>query len=452
MNKKKQKEKKEQNKYHPARNMLEVIQVLDFNEPLEGGDPKYVRTEKGRGEFSFKNLLSDLGVDVENEILSAPLDKSYNLFCGHNGCGKSTELLQLSDYLGERNIFFVLYLDCVKELDHNNLNYPDIMVAIAKRLLQELQESNIKIKQIYIQELNEWFSEKILKSEKLRDFALEIEAGMGAQASIPWLAKLFAKLTGKIKTGATYKEEIRREVRNSFSDFAASFNQLIKASESELKKKGKARKLLLIIDGTDKLRDDDSQRLFIRDVDQLMQIQANFIYCAPIQLLYEGYEVQQKFDHYTLPMIKIYHKNSSEKYQPGFEVMKKMIYKRIDKSLFEDESVAEQLIEFSGGNPRLLLRLLKYARRASDMKQFRQKDVDKAIYDLKMDYWKFIEPEDYEILYKVDKGEIVGGSSEQIRRLLLNLAILEYNSGWRRSQPVIRSLKEYKKVADAAGN
>ena len=434
----------------PAKNMYVVNRVLDFNEPLAEGDPKYVKTEKGRGEFSFNGLLRYLGVNVEQETLFSPLEKSYNLFCGHTGCGKSTELRQLAYNLKKKNIFFVIYLDCVNELDHNNLNYPDIMLAIANKLLTELEENDIKIDDIFLKRLHSWFTEKILTSEKLRDFAMEVETGLEAGVSIPLLAKLFTKLTGKIKTGATYKEVIRNEIRNSFSDFAASFNQLIQASESELKNKGKAGKLLLIIDGTDKLRDDDSQRLFIKDVDQLMQIQANFIYCAPIQLLYEGHQVLQRFDHFTLPMIKIFHKDSTEPYEPGINVLKKLIYKRIDANLFEDETVVDKLIKYSGGNPRLLLRLLKYAWRGSDMQQFRKKDVEKAFHLLAMDYRKFIKPEDYEILYKVDKGEILDGSSDQIRRLLFDLAILEYNSGWWRSHPAVRELDGYKKAVHAS--
>lgn len=445
---------KDRNKdFEPPRDMWEVNASLNFDLPLDDDDPRYVDTEKGRGEFSFNELYTALGVDINRKELRIPREKSYNLFCGHRGCGKSTELRRLSKYIQRDNLFFVVFLDSLAELDVNNLYYPDLLLALANNLLVKLNDTGIEIDRVLLKNLSQWFSEKILKSEKLKDFSMEVTAGAGIKAGIPFLAKLSAALTNKIKTGATYKEEIRDVVKNTFSEFAFGFNQLIGAAEKAIKKTGKVKKLIFIIDGTDRLGDEDSKRFFIKDVYQLQQIEANFIYCAPIHLLYEGNQVQQWFNRFVLPMIKIYPaKNLTARYEDGYEVLRQIIYMRADKELFESEGIVDLLIENSGGNPRDLLRLLQYALQKSDMERFKKTDVEKAVHSLAMDYRRFLNMEDYEILYKIDGGEIVDGNSAQIRRLLYNLAILEYNSGWWRAHPVTRRLEGYNKVANAAGN
>lgn len=435
----------------PPQDMWKVNANINFDIPLDDNDPRYVDTQKGRGEFSFNALFTTLNVDVKRGELRNPRDKSYNLLCGHRGCGKSTELRRLSNYLHRDKLFFVVFLDSLAELDVNNLHYPDLLLALANKLLQELTETAVKVDSEFVTNLSQWFSERILKSEKLKDFAAEVNADIKMSLGVPFLAGLAAKLTNKIKTGATYKEEIRQVIKNSFSEFAFAFNQFITAAESALRKAGKGNKLIFIIDGTDRLADDDSKRFFIKDVYQLQQIEANFIYCAPIHLLYEGNQVQQWFNHFTLPMIKIYsQKKSAEKYGDGFEVLRKIVYMRADKKLFESEAIVDLMIENSGGNPRDLLRLMLYALRGSDMERFKKADVEKAIHDLAMDYRRFLNIEDYDILYKIDSGEIVDGNSEQIRRLLYNLGILEYNSGWWRTHPVIRTLDGYIRSGNAA--
>jgi energy-coupling factor transporter ATP-binding protein EcfA2 len=430
--------------YSPPQDMWTVNANLDFNEPLADDDPRYVDTEKARGEFNFKSLLTTLGVDMKKAELRSPKNKSYNLFCGHRGCGKSTELRRLSRFLHQKNLFFVIFLDSVAELDTNNLQYSDVLLALATKLLSKLKDNNIKVDKIFLDNLNQWFSERIIKSEKLKDFSAEVAADVEAKGGIPFLAKLSARLTGKIKSGATYKEEIRQEMKNSFSDFAFAFNQLITAVGNALEKASKGKKLLFIIDGTDRLNTEDSHRLFIKDVNQMQQIEANFIYCAPIHLLYEGNQVQQGFTQFILPMIKIFHEKSLEKYDAGYEVMRKIVYKRAAKELFESEAIVDLLIENSGGNPRDLLKLLHYALRESDMERFTGDNVKKAVSNLAMDYRMFLNTEDYKILYRIDHNQNVDENSEQIRKLLYNLAILQYNNYWWHSHPVIRHLDGYK--------
>ncbi|MCX6581216.1 MAG: hypothetical protein NT166_13650 [Candidatus Aminicenantes bacterium] len=91
--------KEKNSNFVPPQDMWEVNANLNFDLPLAEDDPRYVDSEKGRGKFSYNEMYRTLGIDVKQGELRAPREKSYNLFCGHRGCGKSTELRRLAmDY------------------------------------------------------------------------------------------------------------------------------------------------------------------------------------------------------------------------------------------------------------------------------------------------------------------------------------------------------------------
>ncbi len=144
-------------------------------------------------------------------------------------------------------------------------------------------------------------------------------------------------------------------------------------------------------------------------------------------------------------MIKISQKDSVSRYEEGYEVLRKIVYRRVDKDLFESEEIVDMLIENSGGSPRELLKLLKYALVDSDMEHFAVENARKAIHNLSMDYRMFLNTDDYKVLYDMDHGNSADENSEQIRHLLYNLAILQYNNYWRRSHPIVRHLSGYTK-------
>ena len=213
---------------------------------------------------------------------SAPPDRRYALFCGHRGCGKSTELRRIAAQLDKPGGFAVVFLDGVQDLDTNNLKYADVLFAIAKRLVEKLQEEKLQLDQVHLSKLEEWFKTRIESHTKTKDFALDVKAGAKASTGLPWLGKLFASITAAFKTNSTYKDELRRVLKNTFSDFADAFNGLRLAAEAKFKEQGRADRILFVIDGTDRLSGEDSKSFFVDDVHQLQVIDGLFIYCAPI--------------------------------------------------------------------------------------------------------------------------------------------------------------------------
>ncbi len=82
--------------YTPPKDIWDVSNTnLKYQEPLDAKDPRYVETEAGRGNVSFNRIYRPLGVE-KGQVMKRPSQESYTVFCGHRGCGKSTELKRLA--------------------------------------------------------------------------------------------------------------------------------------------------------------------------------------------------------------------------------------------------------------------------------------------------------------------------------------------------------------------
>ncbi len=244
-----------------------------------------------------------------------------------------------------------------------------------------------------------------------------------AKSGIPFLGSLFAELTSSVRGKSEYKDELRRTIKNSYSEFTEAFNQLIEAAQAAIMAAGMGKQILFIVDGTDRLSGEESRRFFAEDVFQLQAVRGNFIYCCPIQLLHEGNQVQQHFRHFTLPMIKLYEKDGKTRFEPGFQALRNMVLARADNSLFDSEQTLDLAIQYSGGNPRELLKILEYSFTVQANDLFDRESVETAIADLANDYKRFLKTSDYSLIYAIDQGLDLEDEDGRVNHLLLNLAV-----------------------------
>ena len=431
--------------YTPPDTLGGVYDNIQFDTPLEPNDPRYVDTIPGRGDFNFREIYQSYKVNPETSSFDqAPPQKVYTLFCGHRGCGKSTELKRIASSLDKDNLFFVVFLDTSIELDNNNVHYVDVFMALAKKLFERLQTLDLGIDPVFLKNLEAWFSERILVNGQCRDFSSSIESGIKAEAGIPYLFTLFSRLTSSFKINATYKNELRTTIKNTFSQFSDCFNQLLMAVSDRITTINR-QSLLFMVDGLDKLSAEDAKKFFVNDVTQLRQINANFIYTGPIDLFCSGTQTQQLFNFSILPMIKIHERNGA-KNEKGFLALRNMIYKRAHKNLFSSETDVDKIIEFSGGNPRQVLQLIQYAYQNASIDIFDAECIDKAIHKLANTFRYFLTAEDYKLLHEIDHSPLEEHvQSLRTRKLLYELALLQYNDWWWKSHPVVRTLPGYKK-------
>ena len=422
--------------YEPPRDIWEVNATLRFDEPLNGDqDPRWVDTHAARGDASLDRLMRVMGVDITTGQLRKAPERGYYLFCGHRGSGKSTELRHIRNQLNKPNIYHVVLADAALELDVNNLRYQDILFHLAGKLAESLNERGVHIDSVHLRKLDDWFTERVAKSEKTRSFATEARAGVDARLSILGLARVFAHVSTTLRTNTIHKDELRRTLRNYFSDFANAFNHLIEVAQSKL-----GQPILFVVDGTDRLRKDDADAFFNTDIHQLQQIRGIFIYCAPVHLTYQSNVLGSNFDEvFHLPMIRVEEKDGSPN-RHGLGAMRQMLLRRAHEDLFEP-GVVDYLVQHCGGHPRDLLRLLQGAFLHAERERFDADGARRAVRDLGSDFRRMLRPTDYEHLASVDIGQ--AQDADRSQWLLYNLALLEYNDFYWRSHPAIRETSAY---------
>ena len=117
--------------------------TLDISNPED--KKYYIDFSSVRGGQIIEELKNSITWADENEF-------TCNLFTGHVGCGKSTELLYLKKEL-EAEGFHVVYFESDEDLDMGDVDISDILLAIARRVSQSLEEEKSYQKSGYFQNL-----------------------------------------------------------------------------------------------------------------------------------------------------------------------------------------------------------------------------------------------------------------------------------------------------------
>ena len=428
--------------YQPPGHLLEVLQKIEYEEALSDQDPRYVDSQEARGsEITFTRLARKFGWDPASNAFFALYEK-HILFFGHIGIGKTTELRRYALQLNASRRFYVVEVDVLAKLDRNNLQYTEVLMAMAETLLERLHADGFVLGAEALEPLQRWFGNVVETQTTTKELSAELKTVAEGGGGIPGLIKLLATFTAAFKTGSSQKSEWRREIRNDFTSLALAFNTLIRLAEAQLARKGRAEQLLFLIDGTDKMRGEDTQLFFVQDAEQLLAIETLVIYTAPLHLKYDG-RLGGKLDaDLVLPMMKLYERDGG-RFEAGWSTMRRLLLLRADQCLFASDAEVERLVEYSGGHPRELLRLLKLCCEVAD-DQIDASVVQTAIQKLAADYRYFLKPADYALLKTIDSNPVDGGNDEQAQELLHRLALLQYNAGtWRLSHPVVRTLEGY---------
>jgi hypothetical protein len=123
----------------------------------------------------------------DNITFFSPDEPTCELFTGHIGCGKSTELLRLKADL-EQEGFHVVYFESSQDLEMGDVDIGDILLAIARRVSESLEHLE-KVK------IGEPESLKSLLRGAAKLLQTEIE--LSAEASVPGIGKVAASTEGK---------------------------------------------------------------------------------------------------------------------------------------------------------------------------------------------------------------------------------------------------------------
>jgi len=315
----------------------------------------YVDCQKVRGD---SDILHDLGQHIEWS------DKpTCQLYAGHRGAGKSTELLRLRHHLREQGYYVVYFAADEGDIDPEDARYTDILLACVRQLLMDLQATDSN-------PLGRWLKQV---GTSLRQFAeTEMTLEMAADVEVPLL---FGRLTANLRGSPSVRKQIRDEV----DPHTVSLLEALNAFIAEAQHGGiTADRLVLIVDNLDRIVpifNDDTQRtnhqeIFIDRSEQLTALNCHVIYTVPISMVYSEWDttLNNRYDNVaTLPTVMIHKRGMTRRLSlHGIQVFKELLEKRSQQAaglaiteVLRDDNIVAKLCLMSGGNLGNLMQLIQ---------------------------------------------------------------------------------------------
>ncbi|NES86216.1 MAG: AAA family ATPase, partial [Moorea sp. SIO2B7] len=242
----------------------ELYNAFDPFEPLPANDERYVDCKEVRGNEDILKIGRKIKRSRRN---------TCQLYAGHRGAGKSTELLRLKDYL-EKYEFYVVYFAADEEdIDSEDAQYTDILLACTRHLLEELKNADSIPLRNWLKEC--WDDLKDLMMTKIELEGFSIETGE--------ITGLFAKLTANLKAVPSERSKIRARVNPHTVNLIKALNQFIDNATKKLTDNNK--KLAIIVDNLDRIAPitrengrNNHDEIFLDRSEQLQGLNCSVIY------------------------------------------------------------------------------------------------------------------------------------------------------------------------------
>ena len=416
--------------------------TLDISKPE---DKKfYIDFSSVRGGQMIEELKNSILWADENEF-------TCNLFTGHVGCGKSTELLYLKKELEEEG-FLVIYFESDEDLDMGNVDISDILLAIARRVSQSLEDLKSDRESRIFQDL-------LQKAKKL----LLGEIRINAKGKIPGVGDLkidlggeedlkvsfsnaISEITVASKRNRDLQDRLRAYLEPKTDGILTVLNQgLFAPTGQQLQELGK-QGLVIIVDNLDRLSKIEKtskrflpQYIFADRGTDLTRLQCHLVYTMPLALRYsDDYGlIRERFkvDPAVLPMVPVKTRDGQVNHK-GMELLKKMVLVRVPNFQEEQESVIieqffgspetlDYLCSMSGGHVRNLLIILRsWINKARKLPLDREK-LEEVLVNQRSEMMTSITKDEWELIHRVQQEKQLAGDKDY-DKLIHNRFVFEY--------------------------
>jgi AAA ATPase domain len=426
--------------------------AFDPFRPLPANDPAWVDCSSVRGE---EDILAGLGLEIQRSP-----KVTTQLYAGHRGAGKSTELLRLQDDLQQKGFRVIYFAADDGDLEPENTEYSDILLACARQVISKLRSPSSKD-----DKFRAWVDRLLRDLRDLGVTELSLDELSYETPETP-----LGKVSATIKTNVSKQQVIRRQVDQNSDSLIEILNEFI----AEAMGARPAESLVLIVDNLDRIVEryegenlpSNYAQIFVNHSDQLRGLNCHVIYTVPISLAYSEHLPSME-DRYkpveVLPMVMLKNPDGS----PSDEGMKKVmefIRQRFKfagvgqklEEVFESPEALAKLCEMSGGHARNLMSLMKAALQNTTELPIKTRSVQRAVSELRDTYRKIIDGHEWEALVQVSQDKVITDNDDLFRSLLFRRCILEYRyidsegevQVWHDVHPLVRGLEGFKRALD----
>ena len=434
-----------------------------FDPPPKGA---YVDCEAVRGNW---DVIRELGRKITRSK-----QPTCQLYSGHRGVGKTTELIRLRQYLADSHYKVVYFAADEEDLEPQDVEYADILFACTRHLVEavELEHDRNPLVQ-WMQE--RWESMKDLALTEVAFEGLELEQQIGQ----------FQKITSTYKAVPDKRREMRRKINANTPSLVTALNEFIEEAEKSLPE-GEHRGLVVIVDNLDRIAEiregegkpSNYDEIYINRSEMLRGLKCHVIYTAPISMIYSdrATRLEDRYDTPdVLPMVTVRWQDERIN-QAGLSKLKELVTRRIHAvhpklvqtlegpvqgvglpAIFDRPDSLERLCLMSGGHVRNLMQLVQKAIDWTDTLPINEKAVNRAIADARGTYLKAIQDSQWALLAEAHQKRDYKRDSEHLR-LLLNRCLLEYryydeatetSETWCNVHPLIEAIPQFQAALTA---
>jgi Cdc6-like AAA superfamily ATPase len=419
-----------------------VKYVADLD-PLRPGDPRYVPLEEVRRDHVPRDLYRAL-----KSAIGHPKGRPAHIcYAGHRGNGKTTELFKVIDKLCREEPFKFVYRAADTDLATSDLDYPDLMLYLARMALAGTAEE-ITVDDAVLEPIERWFAQEVAVDQSYRDSQLEVSGRVEAGLSVPGLLKLLTRLTSSIKGGHKSVLETRLVLRQQVSELIRRLNELFDILRTELKRKERPHELVLVIDNLDRLPPVVIAQAFNQWASLFEQLHVHMVMTVPLPLIY--YPESTKLSEMgfrplvlSMPKIRLRHQPWTEHWPEGVAKLIEIISARVDdEAVFAGHAVdrqacLERIVLASGGSLREIMRILTYAGEEAWDQPINRDHVERAVSTVRDELMSNLNLADVKVLHRIHRDKRADRTEEVGRQLFYRWA-LEYNGEkWADVHPLI---------------
>ncbi|MBC8156223.1 MAG: hypothetical protein H7Z72_25330, partial [Bacteroidetes bacterium] len=383
----------------------------------------YVNLDEVRGEEFIRDIRFTLNIDATNDCLDDVTDDYVKIvFSGHRGCGKTTELKRLHDKFNHPNRYFSIFLSIEEEMEYGSFQPEDFFVWIILKLVEAIDLHNLTVdtKELALNELaRQFFSDTVIEKELKQSF--QVESGVDASGGVDFFGWLKFKAVAKAVFAGTNQTstKIREEVRRNTLDVIRKINAALVVIRQAIQADNKGRDILFIIDGSEKLKFEVYEYLFIQNPNLLKDLAVNLIIAVPINSFYQIEKAPGYFpNQFIVPMVKLGTPDGR-----ADDCFKEVIRRRIDETTFFERGVLDECVRYSGGCMRQLLIIVNSVIRKARGSRASMETAEAAIAELGRRMYELLDSEHMEALRQNDRqlGDL------KVREMLFQLVLLKYN-------------------------
>jgi hypothetical protein len=446
------------------------FQATNPSKTLKAGNP-----EDDRYYIDFSSVRGGTLIEELQDLITflSPNEPTCSLFTGHIGCGKSTELFQLKQRL-EADGFHVVYFESSADLEMADVDIGDVMLAIAKRISESLEESNVKPPAGKFRKIlgKTWdYMQTPVEAKGKLKIPGVMEVGADSEKKEVSLSAGIGELTVKAKNDSGLREKMNQFLVPQKNVLLEAINEeLIEPSIALLKEQGK-RGLVVVMDNFDRLdkriRPDgrpQQEYLFIDQHECLRGLKCHLVYTMPLSMKFGneyGALTQRYRTPLVLPMVPTMTRNGVEVYEEGMVLLRQMVLlralpdgtdeERLSRiaEIFETVESLDRLCHASGGHSRDLLRLLNSWIQKGRRLPLPVEALERVIREERNEMVRAIDDDEWALLKQVHQRKKVNGDAEY-QMLISSRWVFEYRmdgESWFEVNPILMESEEMRELS-----